>query len=274
MSPSASASAPPAPAVAPPCPAAREPDKLMAWSAGFSLMVRAIGALGLLNPVSSQPPTPVPPRPAEPAPGQPVMLEIPADSTDAADSAPADAADSPPEPAPATDPIPADPEVLEVPEPPPLEEAAALVEPRPAPTPPPKPKPPTQSTKPKPPRQPAASTPGTRPTSPSGTPSSSGTAQGGTPGGSGRKPAASGVPGGKGRMPQPPYPSFARSRGLQGTVVVSISAAPDGTVTSASVARSSGSPELDRYAVSWIRSRWRMPAGTSSGQQTIHFRLR
>jgi protein TonB len=75
-------------------------------------------------------------------------------------------------------------------------------------------------------------------------------------------------------MPQPPYPSFARSRGLQGTVVVSISAAPDGTVTSASVARSSGSPDLDRYAVSWIRSRWRMPAGTSSGQQTIHFRLR
>jgi protein TonB len=202
------------------------------------------------------------------------MLEIPADSTDAADSAPADAADSPPEPAPATDSIPADPEVFEVPEPPPLEEAAALVEPRPAPTPPPKPKPAIQTTKPKPPRQPAASTPGTRPTSPSGTPGSSGTAQGGTPGGSGRKPAASGVPGGKGRMPQPPYPSFARSRGLQGTVVVSISAAPDGTVTNASVARSSGSPDLDRYAVSWIRSRWRMPAGTSSGQQTIHFRLR
>jgi TonB family protein len=121
---------------------------------------------------------------------------------------------------------------------------------------------------------PAASTPGTRPTSPSGNPGSSGTAQGGTPGGSGRKPAASGVPGGKGRMPQPPYPSFARSRGLQGTVVVSISAAPDGSVTSASVARSSGSPDLDRYAVSWIRSRWRMPAGTTSGQQTIHFRLR
>lgn len=85
---------------------------------------------------------------------------------------------------------------------------------------------------------------------------------------------AGGVKGGKGRMPQPPYPGFARSRGLQGTVVVSIRASADGSVTSASVARSSGHADLDRYAVSWIRGRWKLAAGQTSATQTIHFRIR
>ena len=85
---------------------------------------------------------------------------------------------------------------------------------------------------------------------------------------------AGGVKGGKGRMPQPPYPGFARSRGLQGTVVVSIRASADGAVTSASVARSSGHADLDRYAVSWIRGRWKLAAGQTSATQTIHFRIR
>ncbi|MEN9285296.1 MAG: hypothetical protein RLZZ179_2789 [Verrucomicrobiota bacterium] len=85
---------------------------------------------------------------------------------------------------------------------------------------------------------------------------------------------AGGLKGGKGRMPQPPYPGFARSRGLQGTVVVSIRASADGAVTSASVARSSGHADLDRYAVSWIRGRWKLAAGQTSATQTIHFRIR
>jgi protein TonB len=86
--------------------------------------------------------------------------------------------------------------------------------------------------------------------------------------------ASGGVKGGKGRMPQPPYPGFARSRGLQGTVVVSIRASADGSITGATVARSSGHAELDRYAVSWIRGRWKLAAGQTSATQTIHFRIR
>ena len=177
-------------------------------------------------------------------------------------------------------------EVYEVPEAEPVVEADPFVERRVAPKPDPKPE---RRVEPKPELRPERRVEKAVPSRaerkvagsggvPAGKPgnggSVGGTASGRTGGDRSGGAAAGGVKGGKGRMPQPPYPGFAKSRGLQGTVVVSIRAAADGTVTSASVARSSGHADLDRYAVSWIRGRWKLAAGQTSATQTIHFRIR
>lgn len=88
---------------------------------------------------------------------------------------------------------------------------------------------------------------------------------------------AAGRPGGVGvaRLPAPPYPSFARSRGLQGTTFLSIMVSPSGSVAKAEVVRSSGYSELDRYAAGWVQKRWRWPAGDQRiFRQPVVFRLR
>ncbi len=77
------------------------------------------------------------------------------------------------------------------------------------------------------------------------------------------------------RLPAPPYPSFARSRGWQGTTFLSITVSPSGLVAKAEVVRSSGYSELDRYAAGWVQKRWRWPAGDQRiFRQPVVFRLR
>lgn len=79
----------------------------------------------------------------------------------------------------------------------------------------------------------------------------------------------------KGYFPAPPYPAAARTRGIQGTVYLSITFGADGRVTSASVSRSSGYSDLDRAASDWVRRNWRAPAGqTGTYRQPVQFRLR
>jgi len=80
--------------------------------------------------------------------------------------------------------------------------------------------------------------------------------------------------GASGRFPQPPYPSFALSRGLSGTVVVTIDVADDGRPTAVNVARSSGHRDLDRHVVQWIQRRWRWDSGQAGRYtQPVHFQI-
>lgn len=113
------------------------------------------------------------------------------------------------------------------------------------------------------------SRPRTAPVATSGGKPSS-TSQAGTAGGSGT--AGSG---GKGKFPQPSYPDFARSSGMQGTVRLSISVGPSGAVESVSVIGSTGFSALDEYAASHVRRNWRWPAGTAHRYTLpLTFRLR
>lgn len=143
-------------------------------------------------------------------------------------------------------------DVFAVPTAPKIEDALRpvdpVVKPKPAPTPPPQR---TQSV--------------TR--SSSGTPST--TAQSGSAGGTG----ASGT--GRGKFPSPPYPSFARSGGMQGTVRLSISVGASGAVESVTVMGSTGFSALDEYAASWVRRNWRWPGGSAKRYSLpLTFRLR
>lgn len=96
------------------------------------------------------------------------------------------------------------------------------------------------------------------------------TSQAGAAGGSGT--AGSG---GKGKYPAPPYPSFARSSGMQGTVRLSISVGSSGSVEGVNVIGSTGFSSLDEYAASWVRRNWRWPGGSSSRYTLpLTFRLR
>lgn len=98
----------------------------------------------------------------------------------------------------------------------------------------------------------------------------SNTTQAGAAGGSGT--AGSG---GKGKFPQPSYPDFARSAGMQGTVRLSISVGPSGAVDGVSVIGSTGFSALDEYAASHVRRNWRWPAGTPHRYTLpLTFRLR
>ncbi|WP_395735752.1 energy transducer TonB [Prosthecobacter sp.] len=102
----------------------------------------------------------------------------------------------------------------------------------------------------------------------SGTRSS--TSQAGTAGGTGT--AGSG---GKGKFPQPGYPDFARSAGMQGTVRLSISVGPSGMVEGVTVVGSTGFSSLDEYAASWVRRNWQWPGGAAHRYTLpLTFRLR
>lgn len=105
------------------------------------------------------------------------------------------------------------------------------------------------------------------PVASSSTPST--TSQTGMAGGTG----ASGS--GKGKFPQPAYPDFARSAGMQGTVRLSISVGPSGAVDGVSVIGSTGFSALDDYAASWVRRNWRWPTGAAHRYTLpLTFRLR
>ncbi|HRH95507.1 MAG TPA: TonB family protein [Prosthecobacter sp.] len=142
-------------------------------------------------------------------------------------------------------------DVFAVPTAPKIEDALRpvdpVVKPRPAPTPP---RPRTQTV--------ARS---------SGAPST--TSQSGTADGTG----TSGT--GRGKFPSPPYPTFARSAGMQGTVRLSISVGPSGAVEGVTVMGSTGFSALDEYAASWVRRNWRWPGGSSNRYTLpLTFRLR
>lgn len=85
----------------------------------------------------------------------------------------------------------------------------------------------------------------------------------------------SGVGTGRGKFPAPPYPSFARSSGMQGTVRLGISVGPSGAVESVNVMSSTGYSSLDEYAASWVRRNWRWPGGAANRYTLpLTFRLR
>lgn len=72
---------------------------------------------------------------------------------------------------------------------------------------------------------------------------------------------------------QPPtYPTIARRRGWQGTVLLGIDCDATGIVQDVTVVRSSGHEVLDAAATAAVRQ-WRFTAGPGHCEQTITFRL-
>jgi protein TonB len=63
----------------------------------------------------------------------------------------------------------------------------------------------------------------------------------------------------------PPYPSLARRRGYEGTVLLEVLVTEEGRVGELSVARSSGYKMLDRAALRAVRD-WRFEPGTRGGR--------
>jgi periplasmic protein TonB len=182
--------------------------------------------------------------PDEPAVEE-VPNELPPDS-----SPPPDDTESPPEP----EPVLTEKDIMPVPGAPRIEPALRPIDPVPRE----KQKDPPRSA------NPPASMPRPDATAPAGNGS------GGVGGGGG-----AGVKGGRGKFPKPPYPSFARSRGLTGTVTLSIKVDPSGDVSGVSVAGSTGSSQLDEYAASWVSRRWKWPAGAARVfRMPVTFRLR
>jgi periplasmic protein TonB len=70
----------------------------------------------------------------------------------------------------------------------------------------------------------------------------------------------------------PRYPAAARRRGQQGTVLLTVTVAADGSVSEALVTRSSGHAVLDEEAVRTVRQ-WRFAGGPGECEQAIEFRL-
>jgi protein TonB len=68
-----------------------------------------------------------------------------------------------------------------------------------------------------------------------------------------------------GSNPQPPYPMAARRMGIEGTVVLRVVVAPDGSPTSVVVLQSSGSDILDASALETVRTRWRFVPARRNG---------
>jgi protein TonB len=63
----------------------------------------------------------------------------------------------------------------------------------------------------------------------------------------------------------PPYPADARNLGHQGTVTLAMAIDATGVVTNAQVRVSSGYPELDQTAVSWVMAHWRYKPAIQNG---------
>jgi len=63
----------------------------------------------------------------------------------------------------------------------------------------------------------------------------------------------------------PPYPVAARTAGHQGIVTLQITVGPNGEVTNATVAKSSGFPELDDAAVTWVVNHWKYKPAVQGG---------
>ena len=78
-----------------------------------------------------------------------------------------------------------------------------------------------------------------------------------------------------GRFPAPPYPSFAKSARMQGTVRLRLSVGAGGNVESATVLSGTGFSALDEYAASWVRRNWRFKAGpVASYTLPLSFKLK
>jgi protein TonB len=83
-----------------------------------------------------------------------------------------------------------------------------------------------------------------------------------------------------GEQVPPRYPSIARRRAWQGTVVLELSVRADGTVAAVKLRESSGYDVLDQEAIRVARE-WRYEPGTRDGKpvaekllQPVEFRLR
>jgi|SRR5579871_3634190 len=79
----------------------------------------------------------------------------------------------------------------------------------------------------------------------------------------------------------PPYPLQARALSQEGTVILQLTVSPQGDVVGADIVQSSGYPELDQTAVSWVIAHWKyrpaIVAGvavTSQTQAAVKFDLR
>lgn len=132
---------------------------------------------------------------------------------------------------------------------------------------------PNEPTPPKPAPRPAATPRSSSPPRSSAPPGSVGGAAG-VPGGTGTT-GTSTRGNSKGYFPSPPYPAAARSRGMQGTVYLSITFGADGRASVVSVSRSCGYSELDRAASDWVKRNWRAPSGqVGTFRQPVQFRLR
>lgn len=64
----------------------------------------------------------------------------------------------------------------------------------------------------------------------------------------------------------PPYPELARRLGAHGSVQLHIVVATDGSVSDATVTRSSGNDLLDQTAVAWVIAHWRYRPATAGGE--------
>lgn len=67
-------------------------------------------------------------------------------------------------------------------------------------------------------------------------------------------------------IPKPPYPSRSRDLGEEGTVIIAILVAADGSVADAYVSKSSGYSLLDGSALSTVKTKWRFKPATNSGK--------
>jgi protein TonB len=67
----------------------------------------------------------------------------------------------------------------------------------------------------------------------------------------------------------PPYPPNARRNGQEGAVVLHIMISAQGDVTSATVSRTSGVPELDQTAVNWVIGHWKYRPATDNGVAVV-----
>lgn len=249
------------------------PSLTLSWVLAISLTCLTIGLIGLLTPTR----LPIGELFLASAPegkqlGELAMVEMTATTSAEAtqsESIP-DPQETPPIELPEAPPVTVDlPEltaalttedIFAVPAAPPIENLLKPETPRPT-QPPPSTKPRTSSA--------APSTAASSSTSSSGNPSAPPGAGGS--GGTGTSSRGSS----KGYFPAPPYPAAAKSRGLQGTLQLSITFGSDGRVTTTSVSRSSGYSELDSAATSWVRRNWRAAPGQSGTfRQPIQFRLR
>lgn len=240
-----------------------EPHRAAAWMLAVALCFTGAGVAGAVRPVVDLPPATD--APVSPAPVVPVQELSMTDLTDAPDETAAAA--GPPEAPPAPqEQSPPDiltvQDVFAVPPAAPIESVLSIPDPTP-------PRPALQPRREQSAPRHAESVPrsATGNTAPAAQPASS------TGGGSGGTAAAG--RGGKGKFPKPPYPAFAKAKGLTGTVSLSVRVSAAGDVTGASVSGSSGSSELDSYAASWVTRRWKWPAGTArSFRLPVSFRLR
>lgn len=248
------------------------PAPALSWMVATALCFLGAGLAGVMRPVVDVPAwmtAPLAPPPENIAVEDITMADLagepaPADPSTPPDASPPaepEASEIPPEPEP--EPLLTEEDIVLIPEAPEIETALRPLNP-----------PPPETVQPKPKPKPAATPATARRTVPA-SPQPPATAPGGTGTGGNNGTAQTASRGGKGKFPHPPYPSFAKSRNLSGTVTLSIRVSPEGSVISASVSGSSGSSELDNYAASWVTRRWKWPAGGArSFRLPVSFRLR